>query len=376
VYQFIFIPQGFISRLIVRLLLYYAPITFWKDGILATTKENLILCELSGEQLLIAARSSNLDSCQESFYLLLDNTETLLLEWPYIKINRLINWPPDFVKKSEPRLIPVLEIEECILAGKSEIERDNIPVQISIIAPDISLSYYHGPKLCMNDLQMDQEIAIGGFAKVFKAKYQGTEVAVKNLTEMEQLHNNSIFQTFKDFRKEIIIYQKLKHPNIVELKRMCMKPFCLIMEFCRFGDLYELIHDYNRLIEWRLKLRIAFDMAQGLSFMHSLDPPIIHRDFKSPNVMVSSYDPNFPCAKIIDFGTSKFFTEPLVDKIVDNPLWLAPEVLGSKPYNLTADTYAYGIVLWEIFTRSKIFEEEKFISVIHSLIMEGKKAMM
>jgi len=114
-------------------------------------------------------------------------------------------------------------------------------------------------------------------------------------------------------------------------------------------------------------------MANGLYFMHSLNPPIIHRDFKSPNVMVSSFDPNVPCAKIIDFGTSKYFTEPLVDKIVDNPLWLAPEVLDSKPYDLRIDIYAFGIVLWELFSRSKIFEEEKFISRIHSLIVEGER---
>ena len=52
------------------------------------------------------------------------------------------------------------------------------------------------------------------------------------------------------------------------------------------GDLYGLIHKKSIFLDWSLKVKIALDIACGMAFLHSAKPPIVHRDLKSPNVLV------------------------------------------------------------------------------------------
>ncbi len=73
---------------------------------------------------------------------------------------------------------------------------------------------------------------------------------------------------------------------------------CLVMEYMCLGSLYALLHhqpDVQPLaINWQLRLQVAADAAAGLAFLHALEPPIVHRDFKSPNVLVCAVC--FSCA--------------------------------------------------------------------------------
>lgn len=52
------------------------------------------------------------------------------------------------------------------------------------------------------------------------------------------------------------------------------------------GDLYNFIHKKDVEFDWSLKMKIAIDIANGMAFLHSAKPPIVHRDLKSPNVLV------------------------------------------------------------------------------------------
>jgi len=146
------------------------------------------------------------------------------------------------------------------------------------------------------------------------------------------------------------------------------------LELCEYGTLYNLIHDYNYYMSWAYRMRIGLDIALGLQYLHSI--PIIHRDIKSYNILITGVDESSVCAKISDFGTSKIYKEKLLDRVVDNPLWLAPEIIQNIPYDLKIDTYAFGLILWETFSREKIFENVKFISKIHKLILDNIRPEM
>ncbi len=121
-----------------------------------------------------------------------------------------------------------------------------------------------------------------------------------------------------------------------------------------------------------------------------------HLDFKSPNVFVTCLDPSQGqiCAKIAGFGTSQEVTEPITIGKVDNPTWqgtqkkpknprsfenlililfLAPEILSGQPYNEKVDTYAFGIILWELVTRQLPFNQLSFISDVASSVIAGER---
>uniref|UniRef100_A0A6B2L2K1 Protein kinase domain-containing protein n=1 Tax=Arcella intermedia TaxID=1963864 RepID=A0A6B2L2K1_9EUKA len=166
----------------------------------------------------------------------------------------------------------------------------------------------------------------------------------------------------------------LIHPNIVKLLAVCMNPFSLISEYIPFGNLYNYINDYSRNISWKMKLKIASDIAQVMNYMHTLNPPIAHLDLKSPNVMLTSLDPNSEVvAKITDFGLSKVSLGGFSGKFADNPIWLAPEILRNEQYDVRVDNYAFGIILWELVERKKGFEDIPYLWKISELVVSGTR---
>ena len=97
---------------------------------------------------------------------------------------------------------------------------------------------------------------------------------------------------------------------------------------------------------------LTFD--KGMKFLHTTTPPIVHRDLKSPNILIcriakdeetlenpfpapnfliEGHQPSKQTAKVADFGLSMKTHGPLIERVVDNPIWLAPELLDKKPYS-------------------------------------------
>ena len=98
-----------------------------------------------------------------------------------------------------------------------------------------------------------------------------------------------------------------------------------------------------------------------------------HLDLKSPNVLIKSLDPMQDCAKISDFGTAKLVYEPIVGTMVENPIWLAPEVSSGQPYTELSDIYSCGVIFWELYTREKYFGHLTFPSDIQKSVEEGAR---
>jgi len=153
----------------------------------------------------------------------------------------------------------------------------------------------------------------------------------------------------------------------------------IVFELCQYGDLHGLLHDdHSKPLPWLLRLKIALDIAKGVKYLHDYKPyPIAHLDLKSPNVML--YDLSTATkvrAKIIDFGTSQFMETPITIRKVDNPLWLAPEVLATRPYDQRADTYAFGVICYEILTRKCFFSDQSFLSIIQESVIAGDRPVL
>uniref|UniRef100_A0A673X4E6 mitogen-activated protein kinase kinase kinase n=1 Tax=Salmo trutta TaxID=8032 RepID=A0A673X4E6_SALTR len=181
----------------------------------------------------------------------------------------------------------------------------------------------------ISDLQW---VGSGAQGAVFLGKFHGEDVAVKKVRDIKET--------------EIKHLRKLKHPNIITFKGICTQApcYCILMEYCAQGQLYEVLRA-GRKITPSLLIDWAMGIAGGMNYLHL--HKIIHRDLKSPNMLITHDD----LVKISDFGTSK----ELIDKsmkmsFAGTVAWMAPEVIRNEPVSEKVDIWSFGVVLWEMLT--------------------------
>jgi serine/threonine protein kinase len=178
------------------------------------------------------------------------------------------------------------------------------------LIPDIAFSNFSQNRFELGAMEIMEELGSGAYGVVYKAKVTGTGevVALKRLDNtfkpiqdsmarsaeklnmfLEFWHEASIltyatfFQKKKKKRKELTQNRKLPHECIAALRGVCFEPLSMALEYVAGPSLYTFSMDRSKPISWKLVLRIARDLARALHFMHSQEPPIVHRDLKSPN---------------------------------------------------------------------------------------------
>jgi serine/threonine protein kinase len=92
---------------------------------------------------------------------------------------------------------------------------------------------------------------------------------------------------FGSFQREVSQMYRLRHPNLVQMHGIMLAPLRIVLEFCASGDLLGVLK--RRQIKGRpIKMRLALDIANGMKFLHNLDPPFAHRELRSSNVLLIS----------------------------------------------------------------------------------------
>ncbi|CAI5739428.1 unnamed protein product [Hyaloperonospora brassicae] len=198
---------------------------------------------------------------------------------------------------------------------------------------------------------VDQVLSRGGFGVVYSGSYNGRQVAVKMLLPDTRRNISHVVNLLA----EVKMMASMEHPHIVEFIGVAwdsLTNMCVVSEFMAGGDLKALLSGYDEQEHpmgfSRQKLRIALHIAHALMYMHSLDPPIIHRDLKSKNVLLNE---NLD-AKLTDFGTSRERVNESMTGGVGTCLWMAPEVMLGDRYDDKADVFSFGVVLSELDTHA------------------------
>ncbi|KAG6543660.1 hypothetical protein Mapa_014843 [Marchantia paleacea] len=198
------------------------------------------------------------------------------------------------------------------------------------------------------ELKLGPKIGQGAFGDVLRGTWQGTDVAVKRLQ-----NNASYTEAIVDIRHEVAVIIRLRHPNIILFMGACTIPpdVCIVMEFAANGSLYGVLHNPNIGIDMATVVRWASEAARGMNYLHTRNPPVVHRDLKSVNLLV---DGDWHI-KVSDFGLAMTKQSSYAYTQVGTWGWMAPEVLESAPYDEKADVYSFGVVLWELITREEPF---------------------
>ncbi|KRZ28116.1 Mitogen-activated protein kinase kinase kinase 12 [Trichinella pseudospiralis] len=178
-----------------------------------------------------------------------------------------------------------------------------------------------------------QWLGAGSQGAVFLGRFNGESVAVKKLQHIGETNIRHL--------------RHLCHPNVIKFRGVCTQApcYCIIMEYCSQGQLYELLRSGKQLSP-KLTLDWAKQIASGMHYLHQ--QKIIHRDLKSPNVLVTNED----LLKISDFGTSRHWSQQNSTRMTfcGTASWMAPEVIRNEPCSDKVDVWSYGIVLWELLT--------------------------
>ncbi|XP_077950108.1 mitogen-activated protein kinase kinase kinase 7 isoform X2 [Gasterosteus aculeatus] len=197
------------------------------------------------------------------------------------------------------------------------------------------------------DIEVEEVVGRGAFGVVCKAKWKGNDVAIKTIeSESER----------KAFIVELRQLSRVNHPNIVKLYGSCNNPVCLVMEYAEGGSLYNVLHGAEPLPYYTASHAMSwcFQCSQGVAYLHGMKPKaLIHRDLKPPNLLLVA---GGTVLKICDFGTACDIQTHMTNN-KGSAAWMAPEVFEGNNYSEKCDVFSWGIILWEVITRRKPFDE-------------------
>ncbi|KAJ0410915.1 hypothetical protein ATCC90586_004436 [Pythium insidiosum] len=207
-----------------------------------------------------------------------------------------------------------------------------------------------------DSVQLDRKVAAGAFGEVWLGQYRGACVAVKKLSDHAARDHSAVGH----FVREIKILGQLDHPRILTFYGVAwttLTDLCAVVEYMPRGDLFALLRTpaLAPVARWSpAKMQIALDVIEALTYVHTLDPKLVHRDLKSRNVLLDDAGR----AKLCDFGVSRMRSElqETMTSGVGTGRWMAPEVLlGRDDYDERVDIYSFGIVLSELDTHELPF---------------------
>ncbi|XP_015971135.1 putative serine/threonine-protein kinase isoform X1 [Arachis duranensis] len=196
-------------------------------------------------------------------------------------------------------------------------------------------------------------IGEGKFGEVYKGLLQdGMIVAIKKRRGLAS----------QEFVDEVRYLSSIHHRNLVTLLGYCQENNLqvLIYEYVPNGSVSSHLYGANQQsrekLEFKHRLSIAQGAAKGLAHLHSLSPRLVHKDFKTANVLV---DENF-IAKVADAGLRNFLGRVEIagpsSLVAADEIFLAPEVREFRRFSEKSDVYSFGVFLLELLSGKEATE--------------------
>lgn len=221
------------------------------------------------------------------------------------------------------------------------------------------------------NVEILEELGLGNFGMVYRGCLNGTQVAIKTISESASQREKNEFLNEASVMKNFSTFHIIKLLGVVSIGN---PPF-VIMELMEKGDLKTYlrgIRDSEMVPNASRIMRMAAEIADGMAYLES--KKFVHRDLAARNCMVSK---DLVC-KIGDFGMARDIYETDYYKIGKKGLlpirWMAPENLSDGVFTSDSDVWSFGVVLYEILTLAEIpyqgFSNEEVLNyVLHKGVL-------
>uniref|UniRef100_A0A3B6MPQ5 Protein kinase domain-containing protein n=2 Tax=Triticum aestivum TaxID=4565 RepID=A0A3B6MPQ5_WHEAT len=232
-----------------------------------------------------------------------------------------------------------------------------------------------------SDFSPERVVGKGGASHVYSGRCEdGKELAVKVL--------KSSAEVMKEFVGEIGIVSSVEHKNAMALVGFCAErgKLMLVYDYMRRGSLEEILHGEEKeckgsRLDWPERFKVAVGVARALNYLHGgghTKCPVIHRDVKSSNILISQ-----DCEpKLCDFGLALWAADAAAqvtgDDLAGTFGYLAPEYFMHGKVSDKMDVYAFGVVLLELVSGRKPVSsggpkgQESIVMWANSVVQGGK----
>ncbi|XP_012494152.1 PREDICTED: cytoplasmic tyrosine-protein kinase BMX [Propithecus coquereli] len=229
---------------------------------------------------------------------------------------------------------------------QSMITRLRHPVSTKANKVPVSVSLGNGIwELKREEITLLKELGSGQFGVVQLGKWKGQyDVAVKMIKEGSMSED--------EFFQEAQTMMKLSHPKLVKFYGVCSKkyPIYIVTEYITNGCLLNYLRNHGKGLEPSQLLEMCYDVCEGMAFLESHQ--FIHRDLAARNCLVDSD----LSVKVSDFGMTRYVLDDQYVSSVGTKFpvkWSAPEVFHYFKYSSKSDVWAFGILMWEVFSLGK-----------------------
>lgn len=240
-----------------------------------------------------------------------------------------------------------------------------------------------------DDVKLGPLLGKGSFGRVFRGIWNGVPVAVK-VVESPLSASASQQQVMFEADRGVA----LRHPHVVQTFKthttICKaegrgyQETWLLLELCDKGSLRDAMDrgafrpvrlgEATTWVDVAAIMATAKEVAAGMAYLHSDD--ILHGDLTAGNILLTSAtkDERQFVTKIADFGLSRELTDTSISTgTYGTVTHMPPELLSSGRLSKSADTYAFGVLLWEMFTGQRPWGGMLQMQIIFNITVQKKK---
>lgn len=213
-------------------------------------------------------------------------------------------------------------------------------------------------------------IGEGSFSKVYLAVNSKKEkFAIKSI-KLEKLDKTRL----EKFELELEISLDLDHKNIVKCYEIFKSNngWYIVNEYCNWGTFVDIIKEFKKLDKVNREIYAHIYLSQlrdAIYYLHKKG--ILHRDLKPANILISkSKESEEEVVKLADFGFARYFDftpenlsgdEDMNATICGSPIYMAPELILRETYNIKADLWSFGVIMYELLYGINPYESPKNI---------------